>query len=306
MEAIKHKKDRAAKCAICQEVFEISLRPLYGIREVFSSLGDEKTTSETGNICEHSALRRKFWCADCSVQLCDLCAENHHFDHNLKMYKAILKGKITNAKTLLTEIETVDLVEFQIANEMKELQKKQEVVQKIKKIKLELTSFVDSNGIKPLSDEMSEIIVSNEIKDQLEQMQEQLKPIELIFQIDNLELGVFSNSSFLGGYEFRVAWIVTDECNETFLALSVDPEEKSNAKWKVRIRFQLILLNSTATENIETGFVTFEFTEKGSIACGGRVDSFAKYMDFKNLSRGFVSEPARVAIKVQIQELNFY
>ena len=171
LEAIKHKKDRASKCAICQEVFEISvssLRPLYGIREVFSSLRDEKTTSETGNICEHSALRRKFWCADCSVQLCDLCAENHHFDHNLKMYKAILKGKITNAKTLLTEIEIVDLVEFQIANEIKELQKKQEVVQKIKKIKLELTSFVDSNGNKPLSDEMSEIIVSIEIKDQLE------------------------------------------------------------------------------------------------------------------------------------------
>ena len=92
-------------------------------------------------------------------------------------------------------------------------------------------------------------------------MQEKLKPIELTFQIDNLELDVFSNSLILGGYEFRVAWIVNDEYNATYLALNVEPAEKSNKNWKVRMKFQLILLNSTATEKIKTGFVTFEFTE---------------------------------------------
>ena len=307
LEGIKHDNDRASKCAICKEVFQISasnLKPLYGIREAFSALALEQTTSELGSDCNHHISRRKMWCSDCSVQLCGACVDEFHFDHSLKSYRATLINKKEETEIALSGLENVDLIEFQIANERKELQKKQNDFQKIKSIKLEINKFVDGNGHGPLSKNLSKKLCSNNFKDQLQQIGEQLKPFEFTVQVEKKKCDISKPYCSLG-YNFQIQVVIPNK-NQAYFDLVVTPAVLLDiASSNIKIDYQLVLVNSDASRNIETNVLRYEHGIRTGVTSrpGNAFTPLWNWEKITHPPSGFISEFSALTVKIQIQKL---
>ena len=305
LNGIKYDNDQRSKCAICNEIFQFpvsTLKPLYGIREAISSLFLEENTAE-GN-CNHAIAYKNLWCVDCSAQVCSVCVDTFHFDHNLKNYKAILMNKLDS---VLPQLQNIDLLEFQIASEMKQLQKRQHTLEKISRNKSTLLDFAKSKGNRPLNTEISEMLVSNSIESELQQIANQVKLFEFTVTIDNIELykkgAAYSPDYCLRKYNFRILWTIEEENEEfcLFLYLGVESLNQSNKNWKIRLTFRLVLVNFDVSKSIEKGFVKYDFEDGKSVM--GYSSMFAKSDEIGKEGSGFIFNPATITVKVQIQEL---
>ena len=311
LDGIKHDKGRASKCAICNEVFQISvtkLKPLYGIREAISSLAAEEDVVQSEDSCNHPVSRRKIYCIDCSTTLCGVCVENFHSDHKIKGYTAMLNDLVLAS---LPHFDDLEFREFHVDNEMKKLQNEQKAIQKLSENKEILTEIVKSSGKQKLSTEVLELVIKNFNEAQMiESIGKELKSIEFTTLIDNISLHETGDSTSAGyelrGYIFRTQCVVHEHENKLWMSLylAVESSDSLNKTWTMKLKFNLVLVNKSSAKNIEKGFVEGEFNSKNSSM--GYSECFSECKDIDKEEYGFVNQPNTITVKVRIDDLKLY
>ena len=80
-------------CAICRMDHDLKpgdIKPLYGIRECFSS----KSTTPDIPCSAHTSKECTFWCNDCETMICVDCTEDEHDGHFMRNLKKHLISKV--------------------------------------------------------------------------------------------------------------------------------------------------------------------------------------------------------------------
>ena len=304
---IKHNMDQASKCAVCTQVFQVKvsdLNPLYGIRDAIGSLSVSDGKSVCGPECDHA---KTLWCRDCNIPLCLPCVDSDHSDHSLTSYNTILKQQ---AKILLPELEDLDLQLSQVANEIKQLQLRQDELEKRARLKAIVKQTADGCELTK-SPELIKFLTSKFIDvRQRWMLNGKLRPFEfttiienLLSQFNKIDDIIFSSNYHVREFNYRARAQLKKIDGEDWIALYLHVDSVTRSiPWKLRLEFKITLLNTAMAKNEIRGFHTMEFVGGGNNCWGW--EKFKLHKDVVNFQNGFIIKPATLAVKIEIKNIS--
>ena len=308
LDYIKLESDKASKCAVCSKVFQVKvsdLNPLYGIREAIEAFSLDNKVVERGQPCTHAELEFKMWCRDCSVALCVPCVDAYHSSHYLNSYKAVLKEQ---AEKILPELEGLDLQLYQISNEIKQLQLRQEEVEKRAKYKTTVRQIADGNTVSQSPELLA--FLNSKLTDVRQHWVDNFEPksFEFILAIKNVPLQfadwkrIYSLDYHVRDFNFHIDIEMRKFDDEEWLSLFliVLPVIPNEQPWKLKLKYRLTILNTNVTKNVARGYCT-DVYENGAPSWGW--SKFILYKDIISNQSGFNFEPTTIAVKTEIKDL---
>ena len=308
LDYIKLESDKASKCAVCSKVFQVKvsdLNPLYGIREAIEAFSLDNKVVERGQLCTHAELEFKMWCRDCSVALCVPCVDAYHSSHCLNSYKAVLKEQ---AEKILPELEGLDLQLYQISNEIKQLQLRQEEVEKRAKYKTTVRQIADGNTVSQSPELLA--FLNSKLTDVRQHWVDNFerKSFEFILAFKNVPLQFanlkeeYSLDYHVRDFNFRIKIKSGKYDDKEWLSayLKVLPIIPNEEPWKLKLEYRITILNTNVAKNVVHGYFTSVY-ENSTNSWG--FEKFILYEDIICVQSGFIFEPATIAVKTEIKNL---
>ncbi|XP_063728174.1 E3 ubiquitin-protein ligase TRIM32-like [Symsagittifera roscoffensis] len=308
LDYIKLESDPASKCAVCSKVFQVKvsdLNPLYGIREAIEAFSLDNKVVERGQPCTHAELEFKMWCRDCSVALCVPCVDAYHSSHYLNSYKAVLKEQ---AEKILPELEGLDLQLYQISNEIKQLQLRQEEVEKRAKYKTTVRQIAAGNTVSQSPELLA--FLNSKLTDVRQHWVDNFerKSFEFILAFKNVPLQFanlkeeYSLDYHVRDFQFRINIDIRKYDDKEWLSayLKVLPIIPNEEPWKLKLEYRITILNTNVAKNVVHGYFPDVFGN-GASSCGWK--KFILYKYIISDQSGFIFEPTTIAVKTEIKDL---
>ena len=138
-------------CAICRVDHDLKpedIKPLYGIRECFSS----KSTTPDIPCSAHTSKECTFWCNDCETMICVDCTEDEHDGHFMRNLKKHLISKVEShfgnswRDKIVDYRDDLEKMRSSQKLELEKLKLRMEEIEKLLQAVQIQTSVIDSYG----------------------------------------------------------------------------------------------------------------------------------------------------------------